>query len=617
MESSYSMEEQFLTKINGIIEDNIENENFTVEDLARHAGLSRSMLHRKLIKITGKSATDYIMEIRLNRAKGLLENNTGTVSEIAYKVGFNSPSYFHRAFKKRFNFSPGEIKKNTPTSSLKQSDNPDNKLSISKKLNNSRFRILSLVSLLVIIITAGIIYFMVQKHKAPIKSIAILPFDNLSSSEENRYFADGIVEDLLTRLSKINDLKVISRTSSETFRNRKDKTVPEIAETLGVKYILEGSVQSDMDNVRISIQLIDAPKDNHILSEQYNRKLNEVFKIQGEIAGAIVDKLSLILTDQQLNGIKESQTNNMEALKYYQLGKYHQCRCSLEESLASIDYYNKAIQVDSNYSLAYAGIAEAYRVMYTDGFVARDKRLRDTAYALARKALDIDKNTAEAHTVLATIYYVIDFDIGAAEKEFQKAIRINSNNSLTYKEYAKFLSIIRRPEEARKFMNKAIAIDPFSFSVRFNSVLMYKTEGDYKKALEENRICLEIVKDHPYAVSENFYINYKLKNEKAAFESFKKLGIINGKYTEKQADSAFREGGMVGLLRLKALSSGWRERAHCYALLGENDKAIEALQRAYDENELTPWLLYQTETKNLESDRRFMVIKKKLGMENF
>ena len=612
MGSQLSMDDQFLVLINGIIEENLGDENFSVEKLAQKARISRSMLHRKLVKLTGKSATEHIMEIRLDRARELLDNNTGTVSEIAYKVGFNSPSYFHKAFKKRFQVSPGEIKKNIAVNSYQKSENQN--LNNSGRSKFSRIKIPAFIMLSVIIIAGCIIYLPAVNKKSSEKSIAILPFENLSTDIENQYFADGIVEDLLTRLSRINDLKVISRTSSEMFRNKGEKTIPEIAGILGVKYILEGSVQRESENVRISVQLIDAQKDNHILSEQYERKLSEVFKVQGEIAGEIVNKLSLILTDQQLTEILKNQTNDMEALNYYQMGRYHQCRCSLEESLASIDYYKKAIQADSNYALAYAGIAEAYRVMYTDGFVEKEKELRDTAYAFALKALEIDKNTAEAHTVLATIYYVIDFDMEAAEDEFRKAIRINSNNSLTYKEYAKFLSIINRSEEAREYMNKALSVDPFSYSIRINSVIMYRTEGEYKKALEENRLCLEIVKDHPYSIINNIFINLRLGNEKAAVEGFKKWGMA----TKAQVDSAYRLTGLKGLLRLEATTTElWYDRANFYAFLDEKEKAIEMLEIAFEKNELTPWMLYQTELRNMKSDPRFKVIKKKLGLDRY
>ena len=615
MENSASMSDQFLTLVHQIINENLDNEFFSVEDLATKAGLSRSMLHRKLVKLTGKSATDLIMEIRLTKAKELLEGDVATVSEIAYKVGFNSVSYFHRTFKKRFNVSPGDIKKQAVNSQYQKKDEKLPEKNTSNKSTFPRKFILALIVLLVVLIAAGVVFNKFKTRNTDEKSIAILPFDNISPDPDNQYIADGIVEDLLNRLSKLNNLKVISRTSSEIFRNKGDKTVPEIADFLGVKYVLEGSVQRESNNIRISIQLIDAKKDNHILSKQYDRNLSEIFKFQSEIAREIISELSIALSDQQLIDLQDNQIHNLDAFNYYQMGRYHFCRCSKEESLASIEYYKRAIKADSNYASAYVGMAEAYRAMYTDGWIAKEGAIRDTAVYYARKALEIDKNNAEAHTVLATVYYAIDFNMKAAENEFLKAIEINSNNSLTYKEYAKFLCLTGKPERAREFMNQAISIDPFSFTIRHNSTVMYYAEGNYKKALEENQICLDIVKNHPYAVDIKFWINFKLKNEQATLESFKKTGAISGEYTEQQADSAYRKEGIDGLLRLFAKTGKWPAgRAQCYVLLGDNEKAIKTLETALENNMLSPWDLFQTDTKNIESDPRFKVIEKKLGL---
>ena len=247
------MENDFYSKIVGLIEDNLANEEFSVEELAEKAGMSRSMLHRKLKKLTGKSATDLITEIRLERGKELLETSDYTSSEIAYKVGFNSPSYFTKVFKKLFQISPGEFRKGKKLVQKKVPNN-NNKNKVRIKIP---VVILFIVVLAAMLTWAGTRFFRNNPERAE-SSIAILPFDNLSSNDDNQYFADGIVEDLLTRLSTVNNLKVISRTSSEMFRNKGNKTIPEIGKILGVDYILEGTVQRQSDDIVISVQLIDA-----------------------------------------------------------------------------------------------------------------------------------------------------------------------------------------------------------------------------------------------------------------------------------------------------------------------------------------------------------------------
>lgn len=619
MENHLSMDDKFLELINRIIEENLADENFSVEKLAEEAGLSRSMLHRKLVKLTGKSATDYIMETRLNSAKELLENDVATVSEIAYKVGFNSTSYFHRAFKKRYNVSPGDIKKKVAVSHYQQADEQNLVNKVKNKSKYSRLGITALLILLAIIITGGIIYYIFSERKPPERSIAILPFDNLSPQKENQYFADGIVEDLLNRLSKIENLKVISRTSSEMFRDKGNKTIPEIAEILGVKYILEGSVQRETDKVRISVQLIDAIKDDHVLSEQYDRNLNEVFKIQGDIASQIANELSVFLSDHQLDEITKAHTTNLKAFDYYNIGHFQYCFCTEEKVLASVDYFKKAIEVDSNYAMPYAQLAPAYWFLSGYGYFKDRKTGRDSAEIMALKALEIDKNLAEAHAALGTIYMEADLNIEAAEKEFQKALALNPNSSEACKEYAEFLDVTGRPGKAREYMNKAIVLDPLRFNVRRISTELYINEGNYSKALEENKICLEIIKDHPLHLFLYFDIYLGLRNEKAAFESFRKAAIITGEYPVEEVDHVYKLKGTEGIRRLQiAHENSLIGKAYGYCKLKDYDMTVKMLEKAADQDQLLRFDLYRIAYFNpeLKSYPEFKALKKKMDIEN-
>jgi TolB-like protein/AraC-like DNA-binding protein len=612
MEIQPSMDDQFLSKIYQHIEDNLDNEHFSVEDLAQKAGLSRSMQHRKLIKLTGKSASDLITQKRLLRAKEMLLNNVGTASEIAYKVGFSSPSYFTKVFKNYFHVSPGDVRKGT-IPLIPQEIQP-----VARK-KFSRPGLIALIVLLSVAVVGAGIYFIFQKNKPVEKSIAILPFDNLSSDNQNQYFADGIVEDLLNRLSQIEGLKVISRTSSEMFRDKGSKTIPEIAHLLGVSYILEGTVQRQTDKVRINIQLIDARKDNHILSQQYDRNLSDIFRIQSEIAGQIASELSLALTDQQLTSLKQSKTTNLKAYEYCQMGRYLKKRQSKEEFLMSIDYFNKAIQEDSNYASAYVGMADVFQSLTWHKWINQnDKAGRDTAVKLAFKALEKDANLAEAHTVLAAIYQELDCNMEAAAKEYLKALDINPNSAMTYQYYAEMLAETGRLDKARELLNKALILDPFSFSNRITSTTLYRKERNLTKAYDENKFCLALVKDHPWAVEDNFFINLGLNNNTAAFESFKKYGAITGEYRVTEADSAYKASGIEGLLRLKIRTyNWWPGKANCYIMLGENEKAIETLELALNEYRLRPYDFYQVDIRNLQSDPRIKAIKKRLGLQNY
>ncbi len=609
MDTLHSMDDQFLSKINQLIDDNLSNEHFSVEELAQKVGLSRSMLHRKLIKLTGKSASDLITEKRLMQAKKMLENNIATASEIAYKVGFNSPSYFNKVFKNYFHVSPGEVRKGIIP--FVEKDNHT-----IKPRNIPRYLIWFSV-ILVTITLAGIgVYYYVKNSKPVEKSIAILPFDNLSSNTENQHFADGIVEDLLNRLSKIEGLKVISRTSSEMFRDKGSKTIPEIAELLGVNYILEGTVQRETDNIRINIQLIDAKKDNHILSKQYDRKLIEIFKIQSEIADQIVKELSLILDEQQSYQLKKNQTNSLKAFEYKQLGRYHLNKRTQDDLHTAIKYFRWALAEDQDYALAYAELADAYYISGWYDYINR-KNGRDSAEYFALKALSLDKNIGEAHTVLGGIYIDFDWNYSLAENKFKQALAISPNHASAYAYYADLMTVMGNHSKARELYDKAVQLDPFSYIIRFSSSYAYFRVKNYNQAIIENTICQGLGKANTSPVNKAFFIHIKAGNVSSALDSYKKLGVMNGEWTPEIADSLFQAEGINGLLKWKLKIGNWPykiEEAQYYAMLGDKDKALDFLERAFEEGYLVPFNTADPEFEDLHSDQRFIAIRKKMGL---
>src|SRR5216117_4155311 len=235
----------------------------------------------------------------------------------------------------------------------------------------------------------------------PEKSIAVLPFVNLSHDQENAYLADGIQEEILTRLAKISELKVISRTSASKFRSSPDN-LREIADKLGVANILEGSVQKSANQLRVNVQLLNAAADAHLWADTYDRKLTDVFVIESEIAEAIADKLQAKLTGQEKDAISNHPTENSEAHQLYLKGRYFWNKRTADGLKTSISYFNQAIDKDPAYGPAYAGLADAYAVLpnysQTPG-----KEAYPRAEAAAMKALEIDDNLAEAHIALANV----------------------------------------------------------------------------------------------------------------------------------------------------------------------------------------------------------------------
>jgi TolB-like protein/AraC-like DNA-binding protein len=284
MEKQSSMGDQFLTKINRIINDRLEDEHFSVEDLAREVGLSRSVLYRKLMRLMGKTPTDLITETRLARAKELLENDVATAAEIAYKVGFNSPSYFNNVFKKHYKVTPGDIRKHAATNFSKLKEDKQNYIQELNRLRNRHWWIYASIFLVVVLLAVGSIFYLPKEKISLEKSIAVLPFRNDSPEPDNEYLCNGMVDEIITNLQKIRDIKVKSRTSTETYRNS-DKDITQIAKELEVEYILEGSVRKSGENLRIYVHLIDGKTGDDLWAENYDGKYtDEIFTFQSDIA---------------------------------------------------------------------------------------------------------------------------------------------------------------------------------------------------------------------------------------------------------------------------------------------------------------------------------------------
>ena len=609
VKTSSNDNQNFFDRLAIIVKDNLDNENFGVNELAEELGMSRSMLHRKLKKIIGKSASDYISEKRLEKAKELLESTDLTAAEIAYKAGFNSPSYFNKVFKKHYQVSPGDLRKDKHLNTADHS---------AVKHPKGRLKI-ALLIVPIILLAAALswvgLHFMNSKTDRSKISIAILPFDNLSDVENTQYFADGVVEDLLNRLSTIKEIKVISRTSSEMFREKGEKTVPEIGKLLGVSHVVEGSVQRVKDKIRISVQLIDTKTDNHVLSRQYDRSLSDFFQTQSEIANEIASELSLALTNTELETLQKEQTKSVKAFEYYQLGRFHSSKRTVEELHKGIEYYEKALKIDSDYAQAYAGLADNYWLL--SNYVSDNKATNlDLAYRMLDSALLINPGLAEAHTVLGDIYRANNWKWKEAEKEFQKALEVNPNFSTAHQYYAELLYILGRNDEARKHINMAKQLDPFSGIIRFQSASYYYIQEEFEKALEEVQICSEMDLHDGFNYEFLFRLYLSLGDSLAALESFKKLGKTSNFFSPETTDSIYRIKGFDGIYNWQIETNNYIGpviRASIYAHQGDDETALDLLEIAADNHSYSGRSIY-LEFKHLYSNPRFIAIRKKMGL---
>jgi TolB-like protein/Tfp pilus assembly protein PilF len=329
-----------------------------------------------------------------------------------------------------------------------------------------------------------------EPAELPDKSIAVLPFENLSRDPDNAYFADGIQDEILARLSKIADLKVISRTSTQKYKSAPDN-LREIARQLGVSNILEGSVQKAADQVRVNVQLINALNDAHLWSDIYDRKLTDIFAVESDIAKTIADTLQAKLTGAEKQMISARPTSDTAAYELYLKGRSLWGKRGGDNLRQAIAFYEQAIARDPSYAPAYAGLAEAYVSLpfYT---ATAPREAYPKAKAAALKALQLDDKLAEAHTALAQVLFR-ELDMAGSIAEFQRAIALNPNYATAHQRYGNGpLVALGRFDEATAEGKRAIQLDPLSPSINsdLGENLIYARR--YDEAIAQLRKTVEI-----------------------------------------------------------------------------------------------------------------------------
>jgi adenylate cyclase len=334
----------------------------------------------------------------------------------------------------------------------------------------------------------------------PEKSIAVLPFENLSRDPDNAYFADGVQEEILTRLAKIVDLKVISRTSTQRYRS-KPGNLAEIAKQLGVANILEGSVQKAADQVRVNVQLLNAQTDSQLWAETYDRKLTDIFGVESEVAAKIANTLQAKLTGAEQKAIAMHPTENSEAHELYLRGRFYWNRSPgpyFDKSFdKSREYYEKALQLDPTYALAYAGLADYYGFAFGYGLLPPVEKWAKAEEENAQKALKLDPTLGEAYNPLAAVklYYYRNWP--EAEGDFRRGLELSPNFAEMHAHYAFCLVLLGRNDEAFSEMQRALTLDPLSPRFGFASGKLRFFTRQYGTAIEQYRKTLELDPNFP------------------------------------------------------------------------------------------------------------------------
>ncbi len=425
----------------------------------------------------------------------------------------------------------------------------------------------------------------------PEKSIAVLPFENLSRDPDNAYFTEGVQEEILTRLSKIADLKVIARTSTERYKGA-PANLREISEQLGVANVLEGSVQKAADQVRVNVQLINAATGAHLWAESYDRKLTDIFAVESDIAKTIAETLQAKLTAAEKTAIAKRPTPNAEAYELYLKGRFFWNKRTGADLRTAIEYFNQALSKDPNYALAYAGLGDSYGLLPIYG-VASPADSFPQAKAAAKKALELDDTLAEAHSSLALVLQFYDYDIEQSLKEFERAIQLNPNYATAHHWYGELLGAMGRFDEGIAELKRAHQLDPLSLIINADLGHGYTLARQYDKAIEQLRKAIEMDPRFYYAHwSLGKALQLKGRLNEGIAEYRKAVELNDDPFSlallgQAYARAGQREEAQKILARLSDTAKSRYIHPYSFALLylalGDKERAIHELERTYRE----------------------------------
>ena len=449
------------------------------------------------------------------------------------------------------------------------------------------------------------------------KSIAVLPFVNMSSDKEQDYFSDGLSEELLNQLAQIPQLRVIARTSSFSFKG-KEVDVATIAKILNVANVLEGSVRKSANTLRITAQLVRASDSSHLWSQSYDREMTDVFKVQDEISQEVVDALKVkLLPTQQLP--QTQRTENTEAYEHYLLGMNFARQDRLQTGQVAAEEFQKAIALDPNYANAYVALASAQaQAAEVAGSPAERSEGIKRALSSAEQAIKLAPSLALAYTRRGYLRYTRLWDWPGAAADFKKALALDPNNADLLSTYSQSLFFGGRQAEAIPMARKATLVDPLSLATWHNLGLLLFARGQNAEARQAWQHALEI---NPGARWPNYLVGYldlKMGKTEDAFAHFRSADeafrLTGTAMVEHTLGHAQKSEEALDVLRRKFRAGSAFQVAAVYAWRGEKDQAFEWLNRAYDQHDSgMPRLRYDPTLASLHDDPRFAALVKKMG----
>ncbi|MDU8885608.1 helix-turn-helix domain-containing protein [Yeosuana sp. MJ-SS3] len=615
-------ENRFLNKIKRIINSNIGKEDFGVRELASELGFSRSQTLRRVKALTGKSANHFIRETRLKKAIELLKEDTYTASEIAYKVGFSSPSYFNKCFHDSFGITPGDYKNHRVDKIVH--------LPKTAKIIHNRKALIAFILICSVLIF--IIYTAFQSDSKSTRvdsilneaSIAVLPLLDLSKNKNMEYMAIGLTDAITLELSKIKGLRVISRGSTMIFQ---DSIIPysQIAENLNVNLLLEGSVIFSSDSLRVTVQLIEPlPKEKHIWANKYEQNFSNIIELADNISTQIANEIGLVFNNESENS--NSSKVNPNAYKYYLRGKLLWQNQNPESIQKAISYLNKSIQIDSTFAPSYSCLADCYVIM--NKFIQNNEdkfknRLEShlAANNAMNKAIGLDSSLAEAYITKGKIFGKLDWNWEEMKEMADKGLGLNPNNPYGHILLSKYWAIKGNQDRLLKEAITAEHLDPLNPMTISWVCYSYLLTGKYNEAIEKYHQVLELFPNHGLAWNDLGIAYYLLGEKEKAKESWKELHEIMGNYSmakyfeNENFDNSVNHWLLEATTGSKLYCSNPSIIAIAHLFVNQKEGALDYLELAYKyKNEDLPLIMLNPVFKNLYDEPRFNKIAHKVGI---
>ena len=454
------------------------------------------------------------------------------------------------------------------------------------------------------------------------KSIAVLPFVNMSADKSDEYLSDGISEELITALSKITGLQVKARTSSFAFKG-KNEDIQKIGGQLGVSHLLEGSVAKSGNKLRVTAQLIKVSDGNHLWSDTYDREMQDIFAVRSDVAQHVALALKIRLLGADKMRLSKKPTDSVEAYNLYRQGRFYADKLAENNFKKAFEFFQQAIEKDPGFALAYSGLADTY-VLAADATIA-PREAFPKAKAAALKAIELDDSLAEAHASLGFVHHHYDWDWAAAEKEFRRALELDPQSAQAYCLFTQFLGLLGRFKEAEAQGRRALDIDPLSISAHLYLGWSFLAAGRKDDAIKEFSAAVDLGPSDAWI---RMFLGRAFLCNGMQERAIKELETARSLHAEDPLVLAFLGHAYAVTGRreeaLKILSTFEELDKHryvsriapvyVYAGLGEKDKAFEWLEKAYQErSDSLAWFRFDPESKSLQNDARFGPLMRKVG----